>query len=218
SSSAERDVGTAVDMAARSTRGAADLIRGRRRIHSFEGSGGRQSTPTGDAVRPGSATVRRLLRRKGEMRSTAARRSICSLLVIATCAVLLVPAASRAAGESAGVTTVSSYCDGNAAQVFRPWGDLAHYAGLQNGGLENGSSPWLLRGGAGVVSGNEPYFISGNRGDSHSLLLPQGSTGYSGFVCFTITDWHLRFVMRNVGSSTGALRVQVVVPDFLGGL
>jgi hypothetical protein len=152
------------------------------------------------------------------MTSTAARRAIYVLLGIATCAVLLIPAAGRAAPEPAGVRTVSSYCDRNAAQVFRPWGDLAYYARLENGGLENGSSPWLLRGGARVVSGNEPFFISGNRGDSHSLLLPQGSTAYSGFVCFTIADWHLRFVMRNVGSSSGALRVQVVVQDLLGGL
>ena len=148
------------------------------------------------------------------MNGTAARL----LLGITTCAVLLVPATGRAATQPAGVTGANSYCDRNPARVFRPWGDFSYYARLENGGLESGSSPWLLRSGATVVSGNEPYFISGNRGDSHSLLLPTGSTAYSGFACFAIADWHLRFVMRNVGSSTGALRVQVVVQDLLGGL
>jgi hypothetical protein len=150
------------------------------------------------------------------MKATAAWRSFCLLLGIATCAVLLAPAASRAA--SARVETPSSYCDRNAAQVFRPWGDLANYSRLENGGFESGTPPWLLRGGANIVSGNEPFFISGNRSDSRSLLLPQGSTAYSGFSCFAIGDWHLRFVMRNVGARTGALRVQVVVQDLLGNL
>jgi hypothetical protein len=150
------------------------------------------------------------------MKATAARRSLCVLLGIATCVVLLVPATGRAG--PVGVKGTNSYCDPNPAQVFRPWGDLANYSRLENGGFESGTPPWLLRGGAAVVSGNEPFFISGNRSDSKSLLLPQGSTAYSGFSCFAIGDWHLRFVMRNVGSRTGALRVQVVVQDLLGNL
>jgi hypothetical protein len=150
------------------------------------------------------------------MKGTAARRGVYVLLGIATCVALLAPATGRA--EPVGVTQGTSYCDGNAARVFRPWGDVAYYSRLENGGFEQGSAPWLLRNGASVVSGNEPFFLSGNRGDHRSLLLPQGSTAYSGFVCFAIADWHLRLVMRNVGAQTGALRVQVVVQDPLIGL
>jgi hypothetical protein len=147
------------------------------------------------------------------MALSAVRRQLTILLGIATCAVLLIPAAARAGGPPAAATLPGTYCDGTRARVFQPWGDLSYYARLENGGFENGSGPWTLRGGASVVSGNEPFFISGNQNDSHSLLLPSGSTAYSGFMCFAIADWHVRFVMRNVGASSGALRIQVVVPD-----
>src|SRR5207249_3839810 len=109
------------------------------------------------------------------------------------------------------------YCDPTASQNFLRWGDSSYYASLLNGDFE-GYSGWTLSGGARVVSGNEPYFISGNRSDGHSLLLPAGSSAYSGTVCFALGDWHLRLLMRNVGSSTGGLHVQVVVPSLLGGL
>jgi hypothetical protein len=57
-----------------------------------------------------------------------------------------------------------------------------------------------------------------HRLDSRSLLLPAGSSAYSGTVCFALGDWHLRLLMRNVGSPTGSLRVQVIVPSLVGGL
>jgi hypothetical protein len=114
-------------------------------------------------------------------------------------------------------TGSASYCDPSASQVFSRWGDSSYYASLLNGDFES-SGGWTLSGGARTVSGNEPYFISGNRYDSRSLLLPAGSSAYSGTVCFALGDWHLRFLMRNVGSSSGKLRVQVVVPSLLGGL
>ena len=102
--------------------------------------------------------------------------------------------------------------------IFARWGDSAYYARLLNGGFENGATGWTLSGGAKVVAGNEPYFVSGNRLDSRSLLLPAGSSAYSGAVCFALGDWHLRLLMRNVGSATGSLRVQVIVPSLVGGL
>jgi hypothetical protein len=73
-----------------------------------------------------------------------------------------------------------------------------------------------MSGGAKVVSGNEPAYVSGDRDDSHSLLLPSGSSAYSSTVCFAFGDWHLRFFAKNVGSSSGDLRVQVIVPSLLG--
>ena len=115
-------------------------------------------------------------------------------------------------------TGSASYCDPTATQPFAAWGDSASYARLLNGGLEGGTTGWTLSGGARVVSGNEPFFVNGNTADSHSLLLPAGSSAYSGTVCFALGDWHLRFLMRNAGSSSGALHVQVIVPSLLGGL
>jgi hypothetical protein len=99
--------------------------------------------------------------------------------------------------------------------VFSRFGDSSYYARMMNGGFENGSTAWVLNGGARVVSGNEPYYLSGNATDSHSLLLPAGSSAYSGTVCFALGDWHLRLMAKRL-SATGGLHVQVIVPSLLG--
>jgi hypothetical protein len=147
--------------------------------------------------------------------ASVARRT---LLVLVGVVIIAAMATTSAAKAGLIGTGSASYCDPDSRQVFAPWGDSAYYASLLNGGFESGSTAWTLSGGAKVVSGNEPYYVSGNRRDSHSLLLPSGSSAYSGTVCFDLGDWHLRLFARNVGSKNGALRVQVIVPSLLGGL
>jgi len=133
--------------------------------------------------------------------------------------VVIIAACAITSNSKAGLigTGPASYCDPNPSKAFSQWGDSANYAMLQNGSFENGSSSWILSGGAKVVSGNEPFYLH-SRGDSHSLLLPAGSSAYSGTVCFALGDWHMRFLAKNVGSKSGALHVQVIVPSLLGGL
>jgi hypothetical protein len=114
-------------------------------------------------------------------------------------------------------TDGGSYCDPTSKKVFAPWSDSANYARLLNNGFESGTTGWVMSGGAKVVSGNESFKVGGSS-NSHSLLLPAGSSAYSGTVCFKLGDWHMRMFARNVGSSTGKLRVQVIVPSLLGGL
>jgi hypothetical protein len=133
--------------------------------------------------------------------------------VVIIAAFALAPAAKAKAALLGGGP--ASYCDTSSSQVFSPFGDSSYYARLMNGGFENGSTGWFLSGGARVVSGNEPYHISGNASDSHSLQLPAGSSAYSGTVCFALGDWHLRLMAKRL-SSTGGLRVQVIVPSLLG--
>ena len=132
---------------------------------------------------------------------------------------IIVAALAMTSTAKAGLlgTGSGSYCDPNSRQVFAPWGDSSYYASLLNGGFENGATGWYLSGGAKVASGNEPFSVGGAH-DSHSMLLPAGSSAYSGAVCFALGDWHLRLFTRNVGSSTGKLHVQVIVPSLLGGL
>jgi len=137
------------------------------------------------------------------------------LLGVAIIAALAISSTAKAGLLGTGS---ASYCDPTATQAFARFGDSSYYARLQNGGFESGSTAWVLGGGAKVVSGNDPFYLTGNRSDNRSLLLPAGSSAYSGTVCFATGDWHLRFVMRNVGSSSGGLHVQVVVPSLLGGL
>jgi hypothetical protein len=131
--------------------------------------------------------------------------------------VVIIAGVSLAPTAKAGLigTGAASYCDPTSTKAFSRFGDTANYARLFNGGFENGSTGWSLSGGAKVVSGNESYYISGNRSDSHSLSLPAGSSASSGTVCFAIGDWHLRFMMKRL-SSSGGLRVQVVVPSLVG--
>jgi hypothetical protein len=138
-------------------------------------------------------------------------RVLCGVAIIAAFA--LAPTAKAKAAVFHG--GAASYCDPSSSQVFSRFGDSSYYARMMNGGFENGSTAWALSGGARVVSGNEPYYLSGNAGDSHSLLLPAGSSAYSGSVCFALGDWHLRLMMKRL-SATGGLRVQVIVPSLLG--
>ncbi len=139
--------------------------------------------------------------------------------LVALCGVVIVAALALTTTAKAGLigTGQASYCDPTSKQVFAPWGDSSYYATLLNGGFEGGSTGWTLSGGARVVSGNEPFRV-GRAGDSHSLLLPAGSSVYSGTVCFALGDWHMRLFAKNVGAASGQLRVQVVVPSLLGGL
>jgi hypothetical protein len=133
------------------------------------------------------------------------------------CGVAIIAAASHASQAKAGLlgTGGGSYCDPSATQAFAPFGDSSYYARLYNGDFENGSLGWAFSGGARVVSGNEPYYLSGDRSDHNSLFLPAGSSAYSGTVCFALGDWHLRFMAKRL-SSSGGLHVQVVVPSLLG--
>ena len=153
------------------------------------------------------------------MAASVARSGLRVLCGVAIIAALSQAATAKAAVFSGGPSSYSAaYCDPTSAQVYSQFGDSSYYARLLNGGFESGGTAWALTGGAKVVSGNEPYYLSGNHGDSHSLLLPAGSSAVSGTVCFALGDWHLRLLMRNVGSATGGLRVQVIVPSLVGGL
>jgi hypothetical protein len=133
--------------------------------------------------------------------------------------VVVIAALALASTAQGGLisTGAASYCSPMATQAFASWGDQSAYTLLPNGSFENGGASWALSGGAKVVAGNEAFFLNG-RGDGHSLLLPEGSSAYSATMCFALSDWHLRFLMRNVGSRTGGLRVQVIVPSLVGGL
>ncbi len=133
--------------------------------------------------------------------------------------VVMLAALTLASTAKAGLigTGSASYCSPTSTQAFTAWGDQNAYTLLPNGSFENGNTSWTMSGGAKVVAGNEPFYLNGRR-DSHSLLLPAGSSAYSATMCFALGDWHLRFLMRNVGSQTGSLRVTVIVPSLLGGL
>jgi len=151
----------------------------------------------------------------GEEEGVAATAARKTLLVLTGVVIIAALATTQTAKAGLLSTGSASYCDPTASQIFAPWGDSSYYARLFNGNFESGSTGWSLSGGARIVSGNEPFFV-GDADDSHSLLLPSGSSAYSGTVCFALSDWHLRLFAKNVGSSGGRLHVQVIVPSLLG--
>jgi hypothetical protein len=137
-----------------------------------------------------------------------------TLLVLAA----LVSALTVGSTAHAGLigTGSASYCDPTASQPFAP-ADMNYYTLLPGGSFESGTPQWGLSGGASIVSGNETLYLNG-KNDKRSLYLPAGGSAVTPTTCFALGDWHVRFMLKNVGSSSGAVDVQVVVPSLVGGL
>ena len=133
--------------------------------------------------------------------------------------VAIIAALATASAARSGLigTGSASYCDPTASQPFTPWGDYSAYTLAPGGSFEGGVPAWALAGGASVVSGNEPFYLHSTK-DRRSLLLPAGSSATTPTMCFALGDWHLRFLMRNVGSASGSVHISVVVPSLLGGV
>ncbi len=64
-------------------------------------------------------------------------------------------------------------------------------------------------------TGNEPFYVRSAQ-EKSSLDLPSGSSALSPTVCFGLRDWHARFFVRNVGSNSGKLNVDVTARSLLG--
>jgi hypothetical protein len=111
-------------------------------------------------------------------------------------------------------TGKASGCD-TSSKVFAPWGDYDNYLLVPGGAFESGHPAWAMSGGARVVSGNEPFYVRSAQ-DRSSLYLPSGSSALSPTVCFGFGDWHARFFVRNVGSASGSLKVDIAVRSLLG--
>jgi hypothetical protein len=111
-------------------------------------------------------------------------------------------------------TAPASGC-ATASKVFAPWGDNDNYLLVPGGAFESGQPAWSMSGGAKVVPGNEPFYVRSAQ-DRNSLYLPSGSSALSPTVCFGLGDWHARFFVRNVGSASGSLKVDVAVKSLLG--
>jgi hypothetical protein len=124
----------------------------------------------------------------------------------------LVPAVLAAAvcsvpAANAGLigNLLSGNCPAGGTQVFAPWGDTNNYLPASNGGFELGSTGWSLSGGAGVVSGNEPFYPSG----THSLSLPSGSSAMSPSVCLGTQQLYIRLFAKDLNGTDSGLRVRV---------
>jgi hypothetical protein len=107
-----------------------------------------------------------------------------------------------------GVSNANAACTGGSSQVFLQFGDVSFYDLMQNGGFESSGAGWTMTGGAQVVNGNEPYFLS-KKQDSHSAELPAGSSITSDPFCVSVKTPYARFMALGA-SSTSNLRVDVI--------
>lgn len=104
---------------------------------------------------------------------------------------------------------------GATSYPFTNWGDGAGYCAFPNLGFESGTTGWKISGSASVVSGNEPWNVSG--AGTHSLQLAPGASATSAALPISLLDPYVRFFARSAGAS-GSLQVQVVFRGLLGNL
>ena len=122
-------------------------------------------------------------------------------------AALLLPATSMAGPIVADAPNCSAQ---TLSQPFLPWADIAQYALDPGGSFENGNR-WN---GGSVVSGNEPWNVSGAN-DSKSLSLADGQSTTSRSICVGLEHPDLRFFAKG-SNALATLRVDVLFEDSLG--
>lgn len=135
----------------------------------------------------------------------ARSRSIRRLALAAGAAA--VAASALAAGPAGAAGTTLACSTRVESQAFKPWGDLAYYFQVPNGGFEQ-SGGWALSGGAKAVAGNETFNVRAAT-DTKSLQMPAGSRAESRTICIGKGEETLRFFVKNPGVPGAILHVEV---------
>ena len=133
------------------------------------------------------------------------------LLVVAASAVAALSFGGSSTQASGGLLGLS--CGDDASQPFLRFLDPLPYTLVPDGGFEAGGAGWDLDGGARVVSGNEPFGLSG--AGSRSLYLPAGSSATSPAMCVGLVLPIVRFVSSGGGLLT-YLQVEALYRDAAG--
>jgi hypothetical protein len=101
------------------------------------------------------------------------------------------------------------------SRPFLPWLDPMQYTLAPRGNFESGTTGWTLKGGAAVVTGNEPWKVSG--AGSRSLYLPSGSSAMTPPICVETLDPTVRYFAKNRGVvALSSLLVEVVLLNSSG--
>ena len=99
-------------------------------------------------------------------------------------------------------------CAGKSSQPFTPWGDFNFYELAPNGTLES-TNGWTLTGGAKLVSGSEPFAVTGRLGQ-YSLSIPAGATATSPAMCIDDARPTFRFFARTPQGAAASLGAEAV--------
>jgi hypothetical protein len=128
--------------------------------------------------------------------------------------VVLVSAGALTGSANAGL--LGGACgDRPFSKPFLRWLDPMNYTLAPGGNFEPGARGWTLKGGAAVVTGNEPWKVSG--AGSRSLYLPSGSTAMTPPICVETLDPTVRYFAKNRGIvALSSLVVEVVLLDSSG--
>jgi hypothetical protein len=141
-----------------------------------------------------------------EVSRSVARRLVAALVVLVALACLATAPARADDGSLLG-------CGYEPAHPFLRFLDPLPYTLAPGADFESGAAGWRLGGGARVVSGNEPWYVSG--GGSHSLLLPDGSSATSPPMCMPLVLPIVRFFSTG-GSLLSYLQVDALYTDVSG--
>ena len=134
---------------------------------------------------------------------------ITAVLAVAIASALAFGTAKSQAGLIGGLLS----CPGlSYSQPFSQWGDSNSYF-LAPGGSFEGANSWKLTGGAQVVGGNEPAYLN-SHSDSHSLLLPPGSSATTPAICLAALSPHMR--LMGFASDGSGVHVDVYASGLLG--
>jgi hypothetical protein len=102
---------------------------------------------------------------------------------------------------AANADVITGNCPVASSQPFLSWADPLFYTLAPDGGFEQGGSGWQLVGGASIVSGNEPWAVSGP--GTHVLSLPAGSSAWSPPICVGLLHPTMRAFARSSGGGLG---------------
>jgi hypothetical protein len=134
------------------------------------------------------------------------------LVALAAAAFVAATVTAKPANAALGVA-----CPNPTEQIFKAWGDWAHYAFLPNGGFEYGTWGWKGAGSPRVVAGNESFYVNSVH-DDYSLALPAGSSVTSPPMCISLLNSKMRFFVSNTGDPNARLKVQVLYNGGVGSL
>jgi hypothetical protein len=135
--------------------------------------------------------------------------ALCALVAAAFVALSVT---ARPADAALGIA-----CPNPTEQIFKAWGDWAHYAYVPNGGFESGSAGWKFSGPAAIVPGNETFYVN-DASDRYSLAIAPGTTVTSPPICISLLNSKMRFFVANNGDPNARLKVQVVYNGGVGSL
>src|SRR3954447_14672247 len=154
-------------------------------------------------------TIGALSLRPGEVSKMRLR----SHLLVVFALVVVAAGLSLPAASAGGISLLPS-C-GAKTYPFKAWGDNDAYCSFPNLGFESGKTAWTVTGRGSVVSGNEPWHVSG--AGTHTLQLGPGAPALSSSLPVSLLDPWIRLFARSVGAN-GSLRIQVLFHGVLGNL